>query len=85
MTKIKNGYNTKDLMYKKALESIQAKVALDEYPYSPMNPTFMESWVKCMIDGHYGFAIDESNMYLYVTVKQAGKDQQQTYLFQRSE
>ena len=83
MTRKKNGYNTQDKFYSAALKMIQSKAVSEEYPYSPMNPTFMESWVNCMIDGQYGFAIDESNMNLYVTVKQPGKDQQQTYLLQR--
>ena len=74
-----NGFHYAVLIYIETATDI-SKYAID---YDASNPSFMESWVRCMIDGKYGFAYNQDM--LYVTLKKPGKDQQQTYLFQPSD
>lgn len=84
MTVLRNGFDRKSKFHYNVLTYIETDTDLSQYaiPYDSHNPSFMESWVRCMIDGKYGFAYAKApEEMLYVTLKKPGQDQQQTYLF----
>ena len=84
MVILSNGFDQKNPFHFRVLTFIETETDISKYavPYDPTNPSFMESWVRCMIDGKYGFAYYQDM--LYVTLKKPRQDQQQTYLFTKS-